>query len=263
LKKHTVLILLVIAMAVIFTAAYMVYERYGGLMTVRPPGLGLTVPDSPSVSGGPDSAAPSENRGGTGYDPDNTSGMNGETGDTGIGPEDTAGSDAGQNGSREAQDGNPEVVGDENDGYKIMVPDFTLKDLEGREISLSDYSGKTVVLNFWATWCIYCSEEIRDLNILDKELKKAGDAVVLAVNAEEPYDKVREYAAKNDLDLTVLLDETGDVSTGLFGVFSFPNTFIISSDGSLYAYVPGRIGIDTLRKLVDMARNGEPLPKSG
>ncbi|NLH96502.1 MAG: redoxin domain-containing protein [Clostridiaceae bacterium] len=275
MKKQTVLILLIVAMAALFAAAYMVYDRYGGLMTVRPPGLSQSEPDGSPGEDGPGTAAPSENGGVTGDDTDNASGMDGGPGDAGNGSQDgTAGSSTGGDGqdsgngggpgsvpedSRDTQDGNPEVVEDENNGYKIMVPDFTLKDLEGNEISLSDYRGSTVVLNFWATWCIYCSEELRDLNLLDREFKKAGDAVILAVNAEEPYDKVREYVEKNDLDLTVLTDETGDVSAGLFGVFSFPNTYIISSDGSLYAYVPGRIGLDTLRKLVDMARNGEPL----
>ncbi|NMA33000.1 MAG: redoxin domain-containing protein, partial [Clostridiaceae bacterium] len=95
--------------------------------------------------------------------------------------------------------------------------------------------------------------------ILDRELQEAGDAVILAVNAEEPYDKVKEYIADNEIDLTVLLDEDGDVTTGIFGVVSFPNTFIINTDGSLYAYIPGLIGIDPMRELIDKARNGEPL----
>ena len=78
------------------------------------------------------------------------------------------------------------------------------------------------MLNFWATWCIYFSEELRDLNLLDWEFKKAGDAVILAVNAEEPYDKVGNMSEERS-GSTVLTDETRDVSAGLFRVFSFPN----------------------------------------
>ena len=83
------------------------------------------------------------------------------------------------------------------------MPDFTLKDLDGNDVSLSDYSGKIVVLNFWATWCIYCAEEIQDLNILDRELRDAGDAVVLAVNADEPYNTVSRFVTENGIDLEV------------------------------------------------------------
>lgn len=275
MKKYKVLIILIAVMAVMFAAAYVVYDTYGDLMTVQPPGLGPSGPDSSSGEDGTDDAPGKDTEG----DSAGSDGSNGTGGDTPAGPDgpgSTGSTSSGQDSGDSAVKAGPDTDGDpgengtgkksgsqvleDNDGYKIMVPDFTLKDLDGNEISLSDFTGKTVVLNFWATWCVYCGEELRDLKIIDKELKEAGDTVILAINAEETYDTVKEYVEKNDLDLTVLLDESGDVSVGLFGVVSFPNTFIVSSDGSLYVYIPGRIDIDTMRGLIDKARNNEPLP---
>lgn len=275
MKKYKVLIILIAVMAVMFAAAYVVYDTYGDLMTVQPPGLGPSGPDSSSGEDGTDDAPGKDTEG----DSAGSDGSNGAGGDTPAGPDgpgSTGSTSSGQDSGDSAVKAGPDADGNtgengadkntagqvlqDDDGYRIMVPDFTLNDLDGNKISLSDYTGKTVILNFWATWCVYCGEEIRGLNSLDKELKESGDAVILAINTEEPYDTVREFVEKNDLDLTVLLDENGDVSVGLFGVVSVPNTFIVSSDGSLYVYIPGRIGIDLMRELIDRARNNEPLP---
>ena len=275
MKKYKVLIILIAVMAVMFAAAYVVYDTYGDLMTVQPPGLGPSGPDRPSGEDDADDAPGKDTEG----DSAGSDGSNGTGGDTPAGPDgpgSTGSTSSGQDSGDSAVKAGPDADGntgengadkntagqvlEDDDGYRIMVPDFTLNDLDGNKISLSDFTGKTVVLNFWATWCVYCGEELRDLKIIDKELKEAGDTVILAINAEETYDTVKEYVEKNDLDLTVLLDESGDVSVGLFGVVSFPNTFIVSSDGSLYVYIPGRIDIDTMRGLIDKARNNEPLP---
>ncbi len=141
----------------------------------------------------------------------------------------------------------------------IMVPDFTLKDLEGNEVSLSDYKGKIVILNFWAVWCKYCIEEMPDFNKLDKELSEAGDAEILAVNVQEPYDTVNDYITKNGIDLKVILDEDGAISSGIFGINSYPTTFVVNKDGSLYTYIPGKTDIETMRTVIDMARENAPL----
>ena len=276
MKKYKVLIILIAAMAVMFAAAYVVYDTYGGLMTVQPPGLSTSEPDRPSgeddaddapgkdteddsaVSGGPND--PGSGNTAAGPDGPGSAGRSSAGQDGGNGTEKTVPDADGNTGENGADKNTAGQVLQDDDGYRIMVPDFTLNDLDGNKISLSDYTGKTVILNFWATWCVYCGEEIRGLNSLDKELKESGDTVILAINTEEPYDTVREFVEKNDLDLTVLLDENGDVSVGLFGVVSVPNTFIVSSDGSLYVYIPGRIGIDLMRELIDRARNNEPLP---
>ncbi|NLK86763.1 MAG: TlpA family protein disulfide reductase [Clostridiaceae bacterium] len=140
-----------------------------------------------------------------------------------------------------------------------MVPDFTLRDLDGNDVTLSDYRGKIVVLNFWAVWCRYCIEEMPDFNELDRELAEAGDAVVLAVNVQEPYDTVNDYITKNDIGIKVLLDEDGYVSWNIFGVSGYPTTFVVNKDGSLYTYLPGKTDLKTMRTIIDMVRENAPL----
>ena len=141
---------------------------------------------------------------------------------------------------------------------KILAPDFTLKDLDGKEVKLSDYRGKIVILNFWAVWCKYCIQEMPDLNTLNEELKKEDDAVIVAVDVQEKPDTVREYLTSNNITLKVLLDEDGSVAEA-YGIDRYPATFIVNKDGSLYTYIPGATDIKTLRMILDKARKGEPI----
>jgi thiol-disulfide isomerase/thioredoxin len=114
-------------------------------------------------------------------------------------------------------------------------PDFTLQNLEGEEVSLSDYRGKIVILNFWATWCKYCVEEMPDLQKFDDENE---DLVVLAVNVQEDYDIVKDYIDNSNYSFPVLLDKSGDISSNYL-VSAFPTSFFIDENGILLGSVPG------------------------
>jgi peroxiredoxin len=131
---------------------------------------------------------------------------------------------------------------------KIVAPDFELKDLEGKQVKLSDYRGKLVFLNFWATWCPYCVEEMPDLDRANKKLAKEGKAVILAVDSKESYQTVKDYVDKNNLSLPVLLDETGQVSAQ-YGVQGIPITFIINPDGTFYNAISGATSEKTILNL--------------
>lgn len=151
------------------------------------------------------------------------------------------------------------TAGSENTASdKVMAPDFTLKDLDGNTVKLSDYRGKIVILNFWAVWCKYCKLEMPDLNELDKELKKGDDAVILAVDVQESADTVEKYLTSNNIGLKALLDEDGSVAQS-YGVSGYPTTFAVNPDGSVYTYVSGQTDKKTLQKIIDMIKNGEPL----
>jgi len=166
--------------------------------------------------------------------------------------------DISQDISKESGD-NPAANEDkQNDTDKIMAPDFELKDLDGNTVKLSDYRGKIVILNFWAVWCQYCVLEMPDFNEVDHKLKEEGDAVILAINVEEPEEKVRDFVESNKLGMKILLDKDGTVAS-TYGVTGYPNTFILNTDGSLYAYIPGATDKETLEKLIEKVRNGEPL----
>ena len=88
--------------------------------------------------------------------------------------------------------------------------DFELADLNGKSVKLSDYKGKTVVINFLATWCPPCKKEMPDFDLLDKELKKTNDTVLLAVNMtdgkRDTKSKVESFIRENNYGMSVLLD---------------------------------------------------------
>lgn len=117
------------------------------------------------------------------------------------------------------------------------IPNFTLKDMQGKNVSLSDFKGKTVILNFWATWCPPCRGEMPEFNELHKELTKTGEAVLLEINltdgSRDTKEKVAKFMAKNRYDMRVLLD-TEYKASNLFSVSGIPTTVIIDGKGVLY-----------------------------
>ncbi|EPR10194.1 TlpA family protein disulfide reductase [Ruminiclostridium papyrosolvens] len=133
---------------------------------------------------------------------------------------------------------------------KIMAPDFTLKDIDGKTVKLSDYKGKIVILNFWAVWCKYCLIEIPDFNELDKQLAKENNAVILAVDVQESEATVKKYLTSNNIGLKVLMDTDGAVSE-TYGISGFPTTFLINKDGSVYTYISGKTDKETILKFLD------------
>lgn len=108
---------------------------------------------------------------------------------------------------------------------------FTLSDLNGQKVSLSDFKDKPVVLFFWTTWCPYCRKELKVLNSKYQELVKDG-LQVLAIDAGESVSKV-EAAVKNyNLSFSVLLDKDGSVSSS-YNVLGVPTYIFIGKDGSI------------------------------
>lgn len=110
-----------------------------------------------------------------------------------------------------------------------VIP-FTLTSLDGETISLSDYEGKIVFLNFWATWCEPCKRELPTFEAFS-EANAGGDALILAVNVEETPDEVSAFLAEMGVDdLPVLLDPEGETATE-YGIFNLPTTFVIDQNG--------------------------------
>jgi cytochrome c biogenesis protein CcmG, thiol:disulfide interchange protein DsbE len=109
------------------------------------------------------------------------------------------------------------------------APEFTLNDPYGKSFSLSDYSGKVVLLNFWATWCPPCTAEMPALNRLYLETKDRGFEI-LAVSTDRSVRDVHKFLEKNRVDFPILFD--GNLATSkLYKVFSMPTTFLIDRDG--------------------------------
>jgi cytochrome c biogenesis protein CcmG/thiol:disulfide interchange protein DsbE len=107
------------------------------------------------------------------------------------------------------------------------APDFTLTDSQ-RTVTLSQMRGKPVLLNFWATWCPPCIEEMPSLVELQK---KMGDRVtVLAVAEDADENAVKQFVRDHNVDVTVVRDAKQSVNA-LYGTFKFPETYVIDKDG--------------------------------
>ncbi len=112
---------------------------------------------------------------------------------------------------------------------KTKAPDFSLKDLSGRNFSLSSLKGKVVILNFWATWCPSCVSEMPSLNKLYNEMKSRGVEVV-AVSSDRSVGEVNDYLNKKGFGFQIIMDDARSVSR-LYKVFSLPTTFLIDRNG--------------------------------
>ncbi len=111
------------------------------------------------------------------------------------------------------------------------APDFTLKDLEGNTVSLSSFKGKVVFLNFWATWCPPCKDELPSIEKLHNLMKQKG-LVVLAVSMDKSPGRVKEFLKQHPVSFRVLMDDNASASRA-YKVFSLPMTFIIDKRGVL------------------------------
>lgn len=121
-----------------------------------------------------------------------------------------------------------------------MAPEFTLKDMEGKPVSLAQFRGKIVVLNFWATWCPPCREEYPTLERLN-EVFEGKDFVLLAVNVNtDGVQNLKAFLAKHFTTFSILPDPDGVVQN-LYGVDKFPETFIIGKNGKVVEHVIGAI----------------------
>jgi peroxiredoxin len=120
---------------------------------------------------------------------------------------------------------------------RILARDFTLEDLSGKRINLKSFRGKVVFLNFWATWCIPCRQEMPAMEKLHREFKKAGLEVV-AVNFRETRKEVGKFFDELGLTFTSLLDKEGKVSEE-YGAWSLPLSYFINRKGEFVGKAVG------------------------
>lgn len=149
----------------------------------------------------------------------------------------------------------------------VAAPDFTLVDQYGNEHTLSDYKGKTVFLNFWATWCGPCKSEIPDIQQLYLDYgENTGDVIILGVAApkseENPFNQetkdaqgIADFLEEGGYTYPVLMDTTGDVMMN-YGISAFPTTFMIDSDGNLFGYLQGAMTREIMDSIIDQTVSG-------
>lgn len=112
------------------------------------------------------------------------------------------------------------------------APDFTAYDLAGNEVSLSDFRGKPVWLNFWGSWCPPCRAEMPDIQAAYTDLAPKG-VVLLAVSLDEPPQDAALFAARNKTTFTVLTDQFRERTGQNYPIFNFPTHIFIDASGTV------------------------------
>ena len=119
----------------------------------------------------------------------------------------------------------------------VVAPDFTLNDLKGNQVTLKNFKGRVVFLNFWATWCPPCRREMPSMERLYKQLKDR-DFTMLAVDMQESEKLVKAFMSDFSLSFPALLDLDGDISF-LYGIRGLPSTYIIDREGMIIGKAVG------------------------
>ncbi|MCY7502781.1 TlpA family protein disulfide reductase [Bacillus pumilus] len=112
-----------------------------------------------------------------------------------------------------------------------QAPDFELKTLDGQTASLSDYKGKKVLVNFWATWCKPCKTEMPDLDAIRSEYDQVEVLAVNLTTTEKSEDHVAAFADELKLSFPILLDQKGIQAR--YQVLSYPTTYILDEKGRI------------------------------
>ncbi|MEG0711279.1 MAG: cytochrome c biogenesis protein/redoxin [Niameybacter sp.] len=140
-----------------------------------------------------------------------------------------------------------------------QAPDFTLTDQYGNTHTLSAYKGKTVFLNFWATWCPPCKEEMPDIEALYKDYGlNAEDVVVLGVafpnmGDEKSKEEVIQFLEDEGYTFPVVMDEEGALAY-YYGISAFPTTFLINPDGTVEGYLRGMMSREMMDEVISKTR---------
>ncbi|MFC4618605.1 peroxiredoxin family protein [Camelliibacillus cellulosilyticus] len=144
----------------------------------------------------------------------------------------------------------PSVMGKIGLAVGNQAPDFTLKNFAGKTVNLSDFRGKNVIINFWASWCPPCRAEIPELESYYQSHKNKA-FTILAVDVtstEATVSGVKSFVQKNHMSYPVVLDAEGDVSSA-YGVMSLPTSYFIDSKGIIKYKVIGAMTTDTIKQV--------------
>ena len=171
---------------------------------------------------------------------------------------DAQGNGSGSSASDQGSEADP---AQEPDPDAYPAPDFSLTDQFGNNHRLSDYRGKVVFLNFWATWCSPCRAEMPDIQKLYEEFREGGrdDVVILGVAypgnfSEESVSGVSSFLEENGYTYPVL-DTSAQTSVDYY-IQAFPTTYMIDKNGNIFGYMEGMLEESDMREMINSTLNG-------
>lgn len=152
-----------------------------------------------------------------------------------------------------------EQQGSEKSQQIPMAPDFTLVDQYGQEHTLSDYKGKVVFINFWATWCPPCKAELPDIEEIYREYgMNKEDVVILGMtfpnmDREKSKEEIIEFIEEEGYTFPTLFDESMELAYKYY-ISAFPTTFLINKDGTVEGYASGMLTKETMKEIIEKLR---------
>ena len=145
----------------------------------------------------------------------------------------------------------------------IPAVDFELEDQYGNIHRLEDYRGKTIFLNFWATWCLPCKAEMPDIQKLYEKSSTEGEDAVIVLGVAAPNmgqegseEEIAAFMEEKGYTYPVLMDTEGELFAS-YGIMSFPTTFMIDRDGNVFGYVSGMPSADMMDSIVRQTLDGK------
>ncbi len=142
-----------------------------------------------------------------------------------------------------------------NDNFNKVVRSVNLTDLDDRPVSLADYQGSVIVVNTWASWCPFCTQELPDFETLASEYKEKG-VVVIAINRAESKLQIQAYLnTLPSFSNTIVLQDVGDSYYKFIGGFSMPETVFYDTDGTVVVHKRGFMRLEEMRQQLETVLN--------
>lgn len=147
----------------------------------------------------------------------------------------------------------PEEINIKNNEYKLnKAKDFEVLNNKGEKVNLSDFFGKPIVVNFWATWCMPCKNELPEFNEAYKKYGK--DVEFLMVNLTDGYndteDSVKQFVKENNYEFPLYFD-TEYSASNTYNIYSIPKTLFIDKNGDVFKLYTGMLSKETLEKYIE------------